>query len=279
MRALQREIIDEFHVKPEIDPETEIREIIDFMKTYVKHNPFIKSFVLGISGGQDSTLLGKMVQMAVDELNQESGGGYALHALRLPYGRQNDEEDALDAVEFISPSYAATIDIRPSVDASVKSLESAGYEMSDFVEGNEKARERMKVQYAVAASRNGIVLGTDHPAEAITGFYTKYGDGACDLVPLFGLNKRQGRLLLEYLGAPENLLSKVPTADLEDDKPMISDEEALGVTYKAIDDFLEGREVSDEDYETIIKWYRKSRHKRNLPYHRHNLPKYEAEKK
>lgn len=277
MRPLQQEIIDEFHVKPEIDPETEAREIIDFMKKYVKHNAFIKSFVLGISGGQDSTLLGKLAQMTVDELNQESDGGYAFHALRLPYGKQNDEQDALDALNFISPTQQATIDIKPSVDESVKSLDAAGYELNEFVEGNEKARERMKAQYAVAASKQGIVLGTDHPAEAITGFYTKYGDGASDLVPLFGLNKRQGRMIMDYLGAPETLLSKVPTADLEDDKPLISDEEALGVSYKAIDDFLEGRTVSAEDYETIIKWYKKSHHKRNLPYHRHNLPKYEPE--
>lgn len=277
MRPLQQEIIDNFHVKPKIDPETEAREIIDFMKTYVKHNTFIKSFVLGISGGQDSTLLGKMAQMAVDELNQESDGGYEFHALRLPYGKQNDEQDALDALDFISPTHQATIDIRPSVDESVKSLAAAGYELSDFVEGNEKARERMKAQYAVAAARQGIVLGTDHPAEAITGFFTKYGDGASDLVPLFGLNKRQGKMIMEYLGAPENLLSKVPTADLEDDKPLISDEEALGVSYKAIDDFLEGREISDADYETITKWYKKTQHKRDLPYHRHNLPKYDTE--
>ncbi|WP_411842360.1 ammonia-dependent NAD(+) synthetase [Salinicoccus sp. HZC-1] len=277
MKPLQKEIIENFHVKTEIDPETEAREIMDFMKTYVKNNSFLKSFVLGISGGQDSTLLGRLAQMAVDELNQEGTGKYEFHALRLPYGKQHDEQDALDAMEFINPTHQATIDIQPSVDASVKSLKAAGYEMSDFIEGNEKARERMKAQYAVAAVSGGIVLGTDHPAEAITGFYTKYGDGASDLVPLFGLNKRQGKMIMEYLGAPENLLSKVPTADLEDDKPMVSDEEALGVSYKAIDDFLEGRDISDEDYETIVNWYKKTQHKRDQPYHRYNLPKYEAE--
>ncbi len=104
MRPLQKEIVEQFNVKPEIDPETEVREIIDFMKDYVKNYTFIKSFVLGISGGQDSTLLGKLAQMAVDELNEEvEGGGYEFHALRLPYGKQNDEQDAIDAVEYIQP--------------------------------------------------------------------------------------------------------------------------------------------------------------------------------
>ena len=275
MRPLQKEIIEQFNVKPEIDPEAEVREIIDFMKDYVKNYTFIKSFVLGISGGQDSTLLGKLAQMAVDELNEEvEGGGYEFHALRLPYGKQNDEQDALDAVEYIQPTVSPTIDIQPNVDQSIASLKEAGYELTDFLEGNEKARERMKAQYAVAATADGVVLGTDHSAEAITGFYTKFGDGAADLVPLFGLNKRQGKMLLEYLEAPEHLANKVPTADLEDDKPMLSDEEALGVSYKAIDDFLEGREVSDEDYETIIGWFKKTQHKRDLPYHRYNKPAY-----
>nr|WP_156823604.1 ammonia-dependent NAD(+) synthetase [Salinicoccus albus] len=275
MKGLQQKIIDEMFVKPSIDPAAETREIIDFMKKYARDHTFIKSFVLGISGGQDSTLLGKLVQMAVDELNKEDSASYEFHGLRLPYGEQKDAIDADDAVAFIKPTHRETIDIRPSVDASVNALNEAGYTISEFVKGNEKARERMKVQYAVAASSSGIVLGTDHPAEDITGFYTKFGDGAADLAPLYGLNKRQGKEMLKYLGAPARLYEKTPTADLESDQPLLSDEEALGVTYNAIDDFLEGREISEEDYETIIKWYIRTQHKRDHPYHRNFLPDYE----
>ena len=64
----------------------------------------------------------------------------------------------------------------------------------DFARGNVKARMRMIAQYEIAGLTGGLVLGTDHSAENITGFYTKHGDGACDLAPLFGLNKRQVRL-------------------------------------------------------------------------------------
>ncbi|GAA3713711.1 ammonia-dependent NAD(+) synthetase [Salinicoccus jeotgali] len=272
---LQQEIVEKLHAKPQIEPESEAREIIDFIKEYALKHPFIKSFVLGISGGQDSTLLGRLAQMATDELNEEHEGEYAFHALRLPYGKQNDEQDAIDALDFIQPTHRATIDIKPAVDASIASLHEADYELSDFVEGNEKARERMKAQYAVAAATGGVVLGADHAAEAITGFYTKYGDGAADLMPLYGLNKRQGKQIMEYLGAPDHLVNKVPTADLEDDRPMIGDEEALGVTYDAIDDFLEGREVSPADYRTITGWYKRTQHKRDLPYHRYNRPAYD----
>jgi NAD+ synthase len=266
MDSLQKQIVEEMKVKPEIDPKEEIRRSVDLMKDYMKKNSFLKSFVLGISGGQDSTLVGKLAQKAVDELNEENGTAeYKFIAVRLPYGQQNDEQDALDAIEFIQPSQSYTVNIKGAVDASAAAMKEAGVALSDFTKGNEKARERMKVQYSMAAMNKGVVLGTDHSAEAVTGFYTKHGDGAADLVPIFRLNKRQGRALLKELGAPEHLYTKVPTADLEDDRPMIPDEEALGVTYEEIDDFLEGNEVSADAAKTIEGHYLKSRHKRELP--------------
>lgn len=273
MNNTQKRVIQELKVKPDIDPDAEIREIIEFIKMYMTEHSFIKTAVLGVSGGQDSTLLGKLTQMAIDELNEREDGGYEFHALRLPYGEQQDENDAADAMEYITPSVARTIDIKPAVDASVQSLDEAGYTLTDFVKGNEKARERMKVQFAVAAATSGIVLGTDHAAESLTGFYTKFGDGACDIAPLYGLNKRQGELLLEHLNTPEHLYKKVPTADLESDRPLLSDEEALGVTYEAIDDFLEGKVVQKSDFEAIMQWYDKTAHKRTTPYHRYHLPR------
>ncbi|MDR6015069.1 NAD(+) synthase, partial [Escherichia coli] len=92
---------------------------------------------------------------------------------------------------------------------------------------------------AIAGEVGGLVVGTDHAAEAVTGFYTKHGDGAADLVPLAGLTKSQGAAILEYLGAPESTWKKVPTADLEEDRPALADETALGVTYKDIDGYLQ----------------------------------------
>ena len=109
------------------------------------------------------------------------------------------------------------------------------------------------------------MVGTDHSAENITGFYTKFGDGACDLAPLFGLSKRQVRALGSTLGASSVLVNKAPTADLESDRPQLADEEALGVTYEAIDDYLEGKQVADQEAQTIENWYQKTRHKRELP--------------
>jgi NAD+ synthase len=266
MDSLQKQIVEEMKVKPEIDPKEEIRRSVDLMKNYLKKYSFLRSLVLGISGGQDSTLVGKLAQQAVNELNEENGTDeYQFIAVRLPYGKQNDEQDALDAIEFIQPSKSYTVNIKGAVDASAAAMKEAGVQLSDFTKGNEKARERMKVQYSMAAMNKGVVLGTDHSAEAVTGFYTKHGDGAADLVPIFRLNKRQGRALLQELGAPEHLYTKIPTADLEDDRPMVPDEVALGVTYEEIDDFLEGKEVSKEAAATIEGHFLKTRHKRELP--------------
>ncbi|KKY85857.1 MULTISPECIES: ammonia-dependent NAD(+) synthetase [Leclercia] len=264
--ALQQEIIQALGVKPTINADDEIRRSVDFLKTYLKTYPFIKTLVLGISGGQDSTLAGKLSQQAITELRDETGDAtLQFIAVRLPYGVQFDEQDCQDALNFIQPDRVLTVNIKESVLASEKALRDAGIELSDFVRGNEKARERMKAQYSIAGMTKGIVVGTDHAAEALTGFFTKYGDGGTDINPLFRLNKRQGKQLLAALGCPEHLYKKAPTADLEDDRPSLPDEAALGVTYENIDDYLEGK-VLDEGTARIIEgWYVKTEHKRRPP--------------
>ena len=264
--SLQTEIIYELGVKPTIDPTEEIRKSIDFMKAYLKKYPFLKTFVLGISGGQDSTLAGRLAQLTMEEMREETKDeNYQFIAVRLPYGEQADEEDAKAALDFIQPDVSLRVNIKPAVDAQVQVLSEAGVEISDFNKGNIKARQRMITQYAVAGERAGAVLGTDHAAENITGFFTKFGDGGADILPLFRLNKRQGKQLLQALNAPEKLYTKIPTADLEDGKPMIADEVALGVTYNEIDDYLEGKEVPAQAQEKIEAWWNKTQHKRHLP--------------
>ena len=266
MRPLQKEIIKYEHVLPEIDPQKEVRRSVDFLKDYLQENSFLKSYVLGISGGQDSTLAGKLCQMAISEMREETGdNSYQFVAVRLPYGVQADAQDAADAVAFQKPDQDLTVNIKPAVDALVASLNETGQQITDFNKGNIKARERMIVQYAIAGAHNGAVVGTDHAAENFSGFYTKYGDGAADLTPLFRLDKRQGKQMLKLLNCPEHLYQKAPTADLEENKPGLPDETALGVSYKDVDDYLEGRTVSETAAEKIESLWRKSEHKRHLP--------------
>ena len=264
--TLQEEIIQELGVKPVIDPKEEIRRSIDFLKRYLKKHPFLKSFVLGISGGQDSSLSGRLAQLAMEEMRAETGDdSYKFIAVRLPYGVQADEDDAQKALHFIQPDVSLVVNIKDSVDAMAIAVEVTGSPVSDFNKGNIKARSRMIAQYALAGAYSGAVIGTDHAAENITGFFTKFGDGGADILPLYRLNKRQGKQLLKELGADSSLYEKVPIADLEEEKPGLADEVALGVTYNEIDDYLEGKQVSPEAQATIEKWWHKGQHKRHLP--------------
>lgn len=265
IKNMQSEIMQTLHVKAEIDPKEEIRNRINFLKNYLIKTK-AKGYVLGISGGQDSTLAGRLVQLAVEELRNE--GKEALFiAIRLPYGTQQDEDDAVRAMRFISADREYTFNIQGAVDAvQVEYNTVASSEpLRDYHKGNVKARMRMIAQYAFGGMEGLLVIGTDHAAEAVTGFYTKYGDGGADVLPLSGLTKRQGKALLKELGAEERLYLKVPTADLLDQKPGQADETELGITYDDIDDYLEGKQVSQEIAEKIEQRYLITEHKRQLP--------------
>ncbi|NKR26667.1 ammonia-dependent NAD(+) synthetase [Rhodococcus hoagii] len=270
MAISRARIIAELGVEPTIDPEAQIRSRVQFMKEYLLSTP-AKGFVLGISGGQDSTLAGRLAQLAAEELRAE-GHTAEFVAVRLPYGAQVDEEDAQVALKFIAPDRSLAVNVKPGTDATAGEASGAlreilgdGGQLRDFVRGNIKARERMMIQYAIAGELGYLVVGTDHAAEALTGFFTKFGDGGADLTPLTGLTKRQGAALLQEMGAPDSTWRKVPTADLEDDRPSLPDEVALGVTYQQIDDFLEGRDVADDVAEKLERMYRNTRHKRTVP--------------
>ena len=263
--TLQEEIIAFEGVKPFINAQEEIRLSIDFLKAYMLKHPFLKTYVLGISGGQDSTLAGRLAQLAMEELRAETGDNeYQFIAVRLPYGIQADEADAQKSLDFIQPDIRLTVNIKAAVDAQVMELEQAGLTISDFNKGNIKARQRMIIQYAIAGHYAGAVIGTDHAAENLTGFFTKFGDGAADILPLFRLNKHQGKQLLAALGADSALYEKIPIADLEENRPGLADEVALGVTYREIDDYLEGKSISPQAQETIESWWYKGQHKRHL---------------
>lgn len=268
MRAKQQEIIATLGVKPTIQPIEEIEKRTKFLADYLGQTGF-NGFVLGVSGGQDSLLAGILAQRAI-KLRRQSGHDCRLHTMLLPYGIQHDHADAELAVKTIE-SYGESsiiehdIDIQPSVDALVTLLRKNGQAISDFDKGNIKARIRMTTQYAIAGACGLLVVGTDHAAESVTGFFTKFGDGAADIMPLYGLTKRQGRAMLNVLRAPERLLRKIPTADLLDDRPAQPDEVELGLTYDDIDDYLEGKEVDPKIAEKIEERYDKTQHKRNLP--------------
>ncbi|PKH05605.1 ammonia-dependent NAD(+) synthetase [Moritella sp. Urea-trap-13] len=272
MTELKKQIIAEMKVKPSIDIAGEIRSRINFIKQQLT-NSGLKSLVLGISGGVDSSTCGRLCQLAIEELNiEQDSDEFNFIAVRLPYSIQADEDDAQKALSFINPKTSVTVNIQSGTDSIhtevLKSVKGAGLPEAtafnqDFNKGNVKARMRMIAQYEIAGLYRGLVPGTDHSAENISGFFTKHGDGACDLAPLFGLNKRQVRALAEFLGAAQDVYLKIPTADLEEDRPQLEDEIALGVSYNQIDDFLEGKDIDAKAEAKIIDTYNKTTHKRN----------------
>lgn len=205
--------------------------------------------MLGISGGVDSLAAALLAQRAVEEL-RTAGYDAKFLAVRLPYRNQADESDAQRALDTIGADEVHLVDIKPAADAMLDSIKRAGVEFGDaggedFLLGNIKARQRMNAQFALAGASRGLVIGTDHAAEVLMGFFTKFGDGAANILPLSGLNKRRVRALAAHLGAPSDLVDKIPTADLENLVPLRPDEDAYGLTYDQIDDFLEGGEINE----------------------------------
>lgn len=265
MSTSQEHIIRSLGAVPEVDPASEVERRVEFLAEYARAVPGAKGFVLGVSGGQDSSLAGRIAQLAVERLRAE-GRDARFVAVRLPYAVQHDEDDAQLALGFIRPDEAVTVDIASGVDAITAAVGQAmGEPVSDFTKGNVKARMRMIAQYTIAGDRGLVVVGTDHAAEAITGFFTKFGDGAADVLPLAGLTKGQGAAMLELLEAPARLWEKKPTADLLDGEPGHTDESSLGVAYAVIDAYLRGEEVPADAAANLERRYRATEHKRRLP--------------
>ncbi|QHT59768.1 ammonia-dependent NAD(+) synthetase [Paenibacillus lycopersici] len=263
--SLQEQIIRELGVKPEIDPQQEIRKRVDFLKDYVRKSG-TAGLLIAISGGIDSAVAAGLCKIATDELTEETGKEHMTLGVFQPYGEQTDISDSYAVAEAFNLKYRVETNIQEAVDEisleTEHSLKSIGISkhLSRGGKGNIKARTRMVAQYALAFELNLLVVGTDHASEAITGFYTKWGDGAVDITPLSTLNKRQVRLVAAALGVPGAVVTKAPTAGLWDGQ---TDEDELGLTYEENSDYLEGKTIGDESREKLEKHYLKTAHKRN----------------
>ncbi|WP_308638330.1 ammonia-dependent NAD(+) synthetase [Paenibacillus silvisoli] len=263
--SLQDEIIQQLGVKPIIDPEQEIRKRVDFLKEYVLKSG-TTGLLIAISGGIDSAVATGLCKKATDELSAETGKDYMTLGVFQPYGEQVDISDSYAVAEAFGLKHRVETNIQEAVDEIAleveHSLKSIGISrhLSRGGKGNVKARTRMVAQYALAFDLNLLVVGTDHASEAITGFFTKWGDGAVDITPLSTLNKRQVRQLAAVLGVPDSVLAKAPTAGLWEGQ---TDENELGITYDDNSSYLEGKTISDAAREKLEKQFLKTAHKRN----------------
>ncbi len=233
-------------------------QIVDWIINYVKKCG-ATGVVLGISGGIDSFLAGALCALAMAKLKK------TLRLVILPNGEQADYKDAADSVDAIKRLYpeliADTVSIGGGYGAAAEALSCAeGFIADAYTLGNLQPRLRMTYQYALA--KNMLVIGTDHAAEAVTGFYTKFGDGGSDINPLQELLKDDIYQMSALLGAPAAVMEKRPAAGLgiTDD-----DESELGMSYADICAYLRGSIIDPAVAKKLEGIYDRSAHKRALP--------------
>lgn len=218
-----------------------------------------KGVVVGISGGVDSAVVAGLCKQAFPD---------SCIAVIMPsHSNPEDKEDAYWVAEGfdLQPLEVELSDAHTQIFEKVKrGLENQGCELvgEKLCQGNLKARLRMSTLYSVANALNYVVVGTDNAPESYTGYFTKYGDGGVDLLPISSLTKTEVRAWARMLGLPMNIATRVPTAGLW---PGQTDESEMGLTYDLIDRYLLGEEVSPEVQERIETLHRQSEHKRLLP--------------
>lgn len=264
MRQIRNKIINTLKVEQqghEEGRESFIKRIIkersDFLKEYLLYSK-AEGYILGLSGGVDSFVASSLVKNA----------GLKLISVALPYGTQSDIKDTLQCVNKLEPYKFITHNIKSSVDHQIyelsinSNIDELSIDKLNLLKGNIMARERMAIQYSYGSIYNCLVIGTDHATEAITGFYTKFGDGACDIAPLSGLTKDVIYEIAKYFDAPENVLRKAPSAGLWEGQ---TDEDEIGISYNSICNYLNGKNVSTEDEIKLENIYRRTEHKRHLP--------------
>lgn len=208
--------------------------------------------VFGNSGGKDSALVGILCKAACDDTV----------GIMMPCSsKQNYDQDMKDGME-VAEQFGIenrVVDLGELKDKAFQLFGSAT-ELNKTAMSNIPPRLRMTTLYAVAASENRLVAGTGNLSEKYVGYFTKWGDGAHDFNPIADLTVTEVYEFLRYLGAPESIINKAPSAGLFEGQ---TDEKEMGVTYKEVDDYIEGRTVSPDSRFIIDVMHKKSQHKRN----------------
>ena len=235
------------------DYEIEIKKRVEFIRNVVK-SAGADGIIYGNSGGKDSVLVGILCKMACDN---------TLGLIMPCASRQNYESDKTDA-EAVAKQFCISVKIVDLTDMKDVFISSVGKltKLSNSAIANIAPRLRMTALYTIAASENRLVAGTGNRSEVYMGYFTKWGDGACDFNPIADLTVTEIYEFLRYLQVPENIIRKAPSAGLFDGQ---TDENEMGITYKSIDNFLLSDTVSERDKIIIEKFHKSSEHKRKLP--------------
>lgn len=222
-----------------LDNQKIVKKIIVFLREEFKKRKKVEA-ILGISGGIDSTTSAVLCKKAK----------LKLYGVILPY-KKRGENFAKRAISFLKlpKNRIINIDITQLVEAQVEKLQRI-VKLDRIDKGNIMARQRMIIQYALARKFNGLVVGTENLSEYYLGYFTLHGDGAYDINPIGGLFKTQVYELAKYLGVPEWILERKPSADLWLGQ---TDEKELGFSYKEADPILYFYCIKNYSEEKIIK--------------------------
>lgn len=216
----------------------------------------MQGFVIGISGGVDSAVVAHLLAKTKAPV----------HGLVLPSPTtsQADIDDAIAVAKSAGLDYtiAPISAVYNEFITSMASLFNTDADRQNVIAGNVQARLRMVALYAYAQSHQAVVVGTDNAAEWLMGYFTKFGDGGVDVVPLANLTKSQVFDMAKLLGVPQSVLDKAPSAGLWTGQ---TDEDEMGIRYADIDTHLMGKPVSEQARERIDYWHNRSHHKRMLP--------------
>ena len=227
-----------------------IEVICDFLRKYLE-NSHQDGYVLGISGGVDSSVCAALIKKAV--------GKEKLHCLLMPIDSlPNDLEDGLTLVKDLDLSYNV-IDMSKAYHEYLNEFNNNNVALDASTRGNLKARMRMASLYAYGQAHRCLVVGTDNMDESYVGYFTKYGDGGVDLLPIVYLLKREVREVGRILGIRSSLVDRVPSAGLYEGQ---TDEKEMGITYQDLDDYLSGKKVDREVEKRIQHLHNISEHKR-----------------
>lgn len=220
-----------------------------FLKNYIKKSK-MDTYILGLSGGVDSSLTAALIKEAV--------GKEKLMCLMMPINSNpNDLTDAMKLANALDINYKV-IDASDIYKSYLDVMNKTGIILSRDTLSNLKARIRMCILYAYAQEHRGLVVGTDNKDERFTGYFTKHGDGACDILPIARLLKEEVVEASKMLGVPKELAERVPTAGLFEGQ---TDEAQMGIKYKDLDAYLKGKPVKKEVEERILYLNRISAHK------------------
>ena len=227
---------------------------VEFIKEQIKSSG-TNGIVFGNSGGKDCALVGILCKKACDNV---------LSVMMPCVSKRNYNEDLKDAIE-VAKKYDIeylTVDLTPARELFIKSVEKTSGKISELSKANINPRLRMTTLYSIAQTKNMLVAGTGNASERYMGYFTKWGDGACDFNPISDLTVKEVYEFLDYLDAPEAIMTKAPSAALFEGQ---TDEEELGITYKEIDDFILNGKITEENRKLVEKAHFRTEHKRQLP--------------